>query len=107
MSSLLDELGLDPDEFEWTDLALCQGMPTNLFYEDYEQDSETAKATDEACLRCPVISQCFFRGSKNEHGVWGGVYWNGSGRPDKNKNAHKNDNVWQEIYDKVGTPSDD
>lgn len=101
--SLLEELGLDPTEFEWHDLALCQGMPTNMFYEDYEQDDETAKAVDEACLRCPVISQCFFKGAESQHGVWGGVYWNGSGKPDKNKNAHKKPEIWDEIYDKVGS----
>lgn len=102
MSSLLDELGLDPDEFEWQDLALCRGFPTETFYEDYETDAESAKAADQACLSCPVIQQCFFKGAAGEHGVWGGVYWNGSGKPDKNKNAHKTDEDWQEIYDKVG-----
>ena len=99
MSSLLDELGLDPDDFEWQDLSLCQGMPTELFYDDYESDVETAKAVDEACLRCPVFSECFmYAGENNEYGTWAAVYWNGSGRPDKNKNAHKSDEDWDEIY---------
>ncbi len=106
MSSLLDELGLDPEDFEWTDLALCQGMPTETFYENYESDQQSALAADEACLRCPVMKQCFFKGSDGQHGVWGGVYWNGSGRPDKNKNSHKTDDTWQEIYDKVGNKSE-
>lgn len=100
--SLLEELGLDPADFEWHDLALCKGMPFDSFYEDYESDVEVAKAVDEACLSCPVMKECFFKGGEGEHGVWGGVYWNGSGKPDKNKNAHKTDETWQEIYDRVG-----
>lgn len=101
MSSLLDELGLDPEDFEWQDLALCSNMPTSFFYDNYESDQETAKATDQVCLRCPVQKQCFFAGASGEHGVWGGVYWNGSGKPDKNRNAHKTEEVWNEVHRKV------
>ncbi len=99
--SFIEELGLDPEDFEWHDLALCQGMPTVMFYDLYEKDPEVAKQVDEACLVCPVISQCFFKGAQGNFGVWGGVYWNGSGKQDVNKNSHKTDEVWAEIHDKV------
>lgn len=101
MSSILDELGLDPEDFEWEDLALCKGMPTELFYDQYESDEETAKAADEACLRCPVIANCFKAGADGQYGQWGGIYWNGAGRPDKNKNRHKTEDVWAQIYERV------
>jgi len=101
MSSILDELGIDPEEFIWQDLALCANMPTETFYDLYESSQESAKATDQVCLHCPVIKQCFFACANGEHGVWGGVYWNGSGKPDKNKNSHKTDEVWAEIRKKV------
>jgi hypothetical protein len=102
MSSVLHEMGLDPEDFEWSDLALCKGLDTETFYAKYETDEESAKAADAACLLCPVVKDCFFAGSKGEHGVWGGIYWNGSGKPDKNKNSHKTEQDWDAIYDRVG-----
>lgn len=109
MSDLLSELGLDPEDVTWRDLALCKGNDTEYFYNDYEKDAETAQAIDQMCLHCPVIARCFFEGAKNEHGVWGGVYWNGSGKPDKNKNSHKSEDVWAAIHQKVSEydPEDD
>lgn len=101
MSRLLDELGLDPEDFEWSDLALCKAMSTETFFDEYEKDEEVAKAADNACLLCPVIKQCFFSGAEGQHGVWGGVYWNGSGKPDKNKNSHKTDEIWAAIHERV------
>ena len=50
MSSILNELGVDPDDFSWEDLALCQGMDVNLFYEKYEADQSIANSIDQACL---------------------------------------------------------
>lgn len=103
---ILDEMGLDADEVEWHDLALCNGVPIkthkdDIFFDKYESDVEAAKATDQMCLHCPVMKPCFFQGLSGESGVYGGVYWNGAGKPDKNKNAHKTDEVWQEIYRRV------
>lgn len=100
--SLWDELGLDPQDFEWRDLSLCRNMQIespaeDAFFDAYESDPEAAKATDQMCLHCPVLKNCFFEGAGGQYGVWGGVYWNGAGKPDKNKNAHKTDEVWDEI----------
>lgn len=102
MSDVLSELGLDLDELEWQDLALCEGMPTNMFYDDYESDVQVAKIVDEACLSCPVMAQCLERGVENgEWGVWGGVYLV-SGKQDKNRNAHKTADIWEAIRERIG-----
>lgn len=95
--SLLDELGIDPEDFTWHDLALCDGMDPELFHSKYEADEEIAKQVDQACLSCPVMKECGLQGSKGEHGVWGGIYWDGTGKPDTNRNSHKTPEIWEEI----------
>lgn len=105
MYDVLRELGIDLDELEWQDLALCDGMPTNMFYDDYEADSNVAKVVDEACLSCPVMVQCLTRGMDNkEWGTWGGIFLV-SGKPDKNRNAHKTAEVWRMIKERIGDES--
>lgn len=100
MSSILNDLGLDSDDFKWYDLAVCKGMDTNLFFEKYEIDINIAKNIDEACLNCPVIKMCYEAGVENsDHGVWGGVYLN-SGSVDKSKNLHKTQDVWKRLKKK-------
>lgn len=110
MRNILDELGLDPAEFAWQDLGLCRGTVTSpdndIFFDRYESDVESAKAADQMCMACPVIKQCFFEGAKGGVGVRGGVYWNGSGKPDKNKNAHKTEDVWDTIRERVSQADD-
>lgn len=107
MPSLLQELGIDPEDFEWQDLGLCRGLKIenpekdDSMYDAYEADAEIAKAQDEMCLVCPVMKQCFMAGANGEFGVWGGVYWNGAGKPDKNKNTHKTEETWDRIYERV------
>lgn len=104
MSSVLSELGLDPDEVEWQDLALCQvaEMPTADFYDNYENSANIARSVDEACLSCPVMAQCLQRGVENgEWGVWGGIYLV-SGKPDMNKNSHKTPEAWDLIRERIG-----
>ena len=97
MSSILNDLGIDKDDFDWFDLAICRGMDTNLFFDKYEVDVNIAKNIDEACLSCPVIKMCYQAGSENdEYGVWGGIYLN-SGSIDKSKNIHKTQEVWKRL----------
>ena len=104
--SLLDELGIDPEDFSWKDLGLCRtsavkrnpdGSVTDLMYDDYESNEEVARQVDQMCLHCPVFSQCVKAGSDGEWGVWGAIYWNGAGKPDKNRNNHKTPEVWDQI----------
>jgi hypothetical protein len=100
MSNILNDLGLDEDDLNWFDLAVCKGMDTNLFYDKYEADVNIAKNIDEACLNCPVINMCYQSGvSNDEQGVWGGVYLN-SGSIDKTRNIHKTPEVWKRLKKK-------
>ncbi len=69
-----------------------------------EDDVQTAKQIDQACLACPVIRQCALAGSK-EVGVRGGVYWNGNGVPDKNRNSHKTPEIWNKIKERMTSDS--
>ena len=102
MTNVLRELGLDPDDLVWQDLSLCDGMPTEDFYDNYESSESVAKAIDEACLSCPVLAQCLDAGVENgEWGVWGGIYLV-SGKPDNNNNAHKTQEVWEAIRERIG-----
>ena len=102
MSSILNDLGVDPEDFDWYHLSACRGMDTNLFYDKYESDISIAKNIDEACLSCPVAKMCYdFAVENNEQGVWGGIYLN-NGEIDKSKNSHKTQDIWKKIRVKNG-----
>lgn len=97
MSSILNDLGLHEDELEWQDLAICNGMDVNLFFDKYESDINIARNIDEMCISCPVKKMCYEYGSENDsYGVWGGIYLN-SGLNDKIRNAHKTKEVWKKL----------
>lgn len=97
MSSVFDVFGLDADDLEWQDLAVCTGQDIRRFHEDYESNPRTAKLTDQMCLSCPVRKECLQAGvENNEWGVWGGVYLS-AGNMDEAKNSHKTPEVWKEI----------
>lgn len=99
--SFLDELGLDEETFSWRDLALCQGTPTNNFYDDYESSPTLPFVVDEMCLSCPVMKQCLEDGIEGkEYGVHGGIYLT-NGKPDDSKNSHKTPDVWKTIKERL------
>jgi hypothetical protein len=101
-SVLLDALGLDADELEWQDIAICTGQPIELFYEAYESSERTAKTVDSMCLSCPVRSLCLQAGVEgSEWGVWGGVFLT-NGKMDEKRNIHKTQDIWEEIRSGVG-----
>jgi hypothetical protein len=100
MSNILNDLGVDTEDFDWWHLAVCRGMDTNLFYDKYEMDVNIAKSIDDACMSCPVMKMCYQSGVDNsEYGVWGGVYMS-SGEIDKSKNLHKTPEVWKKLRSK-------
>lgn len=104
MATLISLLGIDPEDFIWQDLALCDGADPSNYYENYESNAEVAKQVDEMCLSCPVMAACAKQGQAGgESGVWGAIYWNGSGKPDKARNAHKTDAVWIEIQNRIAS----
>ena len=97
MSSILNNLGIDEEDFDWYYLAVCRGMDTNLFYDKYEADPNIARNIDEMCFSCPVMEMCYKSAvEKDEYGVWGGVYLT-SGSIDKSKNLHKTPEVWKRL----------
>ncbi len=99
--SVFDVLGLDADDLEWQDLAICTGQSIWRFHEGYESSPRVARQTDQMCLSCPVRKECLQAGIENgEWGVWGGVYLT-AGRVDQNKNAHKTQQVWEEIREGI------
>jgi hypothetical protein len=97
----------EPD-LHWYHLAICQGMNDknsdkndephkDYFYEEYESDPVVAKNMDSICLSCPVRASCLREGVENkEFGLWGGVFLE-RGVPDEAKNAHKTQDVWDQI----------
>jgi hypothetical protein len=99
--SLLEQIGIDPRDFEWQQLAACQEYPTNLFFEDYEKDSIQAEQVDELCLGCPVTKECFQLGSSTKStGVFGGFYLS-NGEVVRVRNAHKTVEITQRLAKKV------
>lgn len=99
--SLLEQIGIDPRDFEWQQLAACKEYPTNLFFEDYEKDPKQAAQVDELCLSCPVTKECFKLGSVNRStGVFGGFYLS-NGEVVRVRNAHKSPEITQKLAKKV------
>lgn len=100
--SILDELGLDPEDFGWEDLAACQFAPIEEFYEAYEEDVIVARNSDARCFSCPVQRECLTRGVENkEWGLWGGVFLS-NGVVDTNRNEHKSEEDWERVREGIG-----
>lgn len=100
-SVVFDILGLDAEDLDWTDLAICVGQDVKRFYEGYETNPRTAKLTDQMCLSCPVRKECLEAGVENsEWGVWGGIYLE-NGKPNDSKNAHKTQDIWDQIREGI------
>lgn len=96
-------LGKDRIDISWRDLGACSGLNINspdedIFYNLYEESETKAKVTDEICMSCPVIRECYIYGRENKlEGVWGGVYLNPQGKVDRAKNRHKTERDWETI----------
>jgi hypothetical protein len=81
----------------WADEALCAGLETNDFFDNYEVDDNIARKTDAMCMGCPVIKECFDYGVSTESwGVWGGIYLV-DGKIDNSRNAHKTNQSWTRL----------
>jgi hypothetical protein len=85
----------------WKDDALCLGLDTNIFFEKYEDDTDSRTMVDSLCSTCPVARQCFAVGvSGKEWGVWGGVYIE-SGEISREFNKHKSKEDWSSTWKKL------
>jgi hypothetical protein len=99
--TLLEQIGIDPRDFEWQHLAACDGYPVNLFFEFYEKDPATAKQVDELCASCPVAKECYQLGvDTRSTGVFGGFYLQ-NGEPSKTRNMHKDQETAVRLAKKV------
>lgn len=101
VSDIVEQLGLEHDRLKWHQLAACGGITvspnTDYFFDNYESDQVVAQQTDQMCLHCPVIKECFMAGkSEKAFGVWGGIYMD-LGRVDKKYNAHKTEEIWKAL----------
>lgn len=86
---------------KWTEKAKCLNMDTNIYFDKYEEDFDLRKAVDELCKSCPVQRECLASAvSRQEWGVWGGVYFE-KGKISKEFNNHKKKIDWFEIWSSV------
>jgi len=100
--SILDALGIDPEDFTWEQLAACNNMEVNWFYDDYENDPVIARNAEEICKNCPVLRPCAEQAiDAKEEGLWGGIYWN-NGKVDKVRNKHKTPEDWEWLEQQIG-----
>lgn len=108
----LSDLVDDPEDFTWEQLGTCRNLPTqqitarpgsvDIMFDEYEADPIVATQVDQMCLSCPVAKQCLPAGLAGKHwGVWGGLYLE-NGKPNKARNAHKTDEVWDAFRRKHG-----
>lgn len=97
MSDYFYNKGIDSKYIRWWNLASCNNMNVNWFFDDYESDQVLAKQIDNVCISCPVIKFCYKEGIENKlQGVWGGVYVK-YGKPKKQYNMHKTPEVWRKL----------
>ena len=82
----------------WNKQAKCLNLDTNMFFDKYEEDVDLRSAIDSLCKSCPVQRECLANGvSRQEWGVWGGVYFE-KGKISKEFNNHKKEADWFDIW---------
>jgi hypothetical protein len=90
----------------WKNEAKCLSKDTNIFFERYEDEPQTAKKVDRFCQSCSVNKTCFSVGfSGKEWGVWGGIYLK-DGKIDKESNAHKTKDDWYKTWESLTMETD-
>lgn len=71
--NIIDEFGLDEDNFVWQDLAMCLGTPPQAHFEDSESPGSIVESTKSICDYCPVKAFCLEEGLRTKsEGIWGG-----------------------------------
>jgi len=82
----------------WQEKARCLDMNTNYFFDMYEEDVDFRSGIDSLCKACPVQRECLAAAvSRQEWGVWGGVYFE-KGKISKEFNNHKKEEEWFDIW---------
>lgn len=82
----------------WSKDAECNDLPTDIFFEDYENSKEIASLVDGICSNCSIQRECLSLGlARKEWGVWGGVYLEG-GQISEEFNSHKGKEDWSDLW---------
>jgi len=88
---------------KWAQGSKCVGLPTDLFFEEYELDSKMASHVDQLCMSCPLQRECLSVGTgRKEWGVWGGIYLE-DGDISEEFNLHKTDEDWSALWLRLTT----
>jgi hypothetical protein len=83
---------------KWQEKAKCLNLDTNIFFDKYEEDVGLRFAVDKLCSECPVRKECVaYAVSRQEWGVWGGIYFE-KGKISKEFNDHKKNDDWFEVW---------
>lgn len=56
--NIIEEFGLDEENFIWQDMAMCHGIPTDAFFDDADAKSSIEWAVKGVCEYCPVKRLC-------------------------------------------------
>jgi hypothetical protein len=84
--------------YKWQENSLCLNLDTNIFFDKYEENVSIRPAVDKMCKECPVRKECITSAvSRQEWGVWGGVYFE-KGKISKEFNNHKNNKEWFDVW---------
>lgn len=74
---------------QWRQEAECLNLDVDLFFDDYEDDKETADFVDSICHQCPSRVECLeYALDSNATGVHGGIYLM-LGEYSRSRNTHK------------------
>lgn len=87
---------------EWRKKANCLNLDVDLFFDDYEDDEETAEFVDSICHSCPVFKECLQYAVDNDAtGVHGGMYLQ-LGSYSRSRNTHKSKQQMREEAEYLG-----
>ena len=71
--NIVEEFGLDEENFIWQDLAMCVNLPVNAFFDDAESSEHVESSAKEICSYCPVRSICLQEALEHrDQGIRGG-----------------------------------
>jgi len=87
----------------WAEGSNCVGAPTDLFFDFYESSAAAVTAVERMCNTCPLQRECLSAGvSRNEWGVWGGIYLQ-DGEISDEFNAHNTPDDWNRLWMRLTT----
>lgn len=71
--NIIDQFGLDEENFIWQDLAMCHNIPTDVFFDYADERPAVDRAAKDICSYCPVQQVCLENKMREKaHGIHGG-----------------------------------